>query len=56
LEEELRRKVLYVVKRQQEVMTEEAGVQSSLTDEEIKEYVEQAIEQIKNRKQNKGML
>jgi hypothetical protein len=37
-------------------MTEEAGVQSSLTDEEIKEYVEQAIEQIKNTKQNKEML
>jgi hypothetical protein len=56
LEEELKRKVLYLVKRQQESMIEEAGVQSSFTDEEIKEYVEQAIEEIKNRKQNKGML
>lgn len=56
LEEELKKKVLYVVKRQKDSMTEEAGVQSSLTDEEIKEYVEQAIEQVKNRKQNKEML
>jgi hypothetical protein len=56
LEEELKRKVLYVVKRQQDSMTEEAGIQSSLTEEEIKEYVEQVIEQIKNRKQNKEML
>jgi hypothetical protein len=45
-----------VVKRQQEGMTEEAGIQSSLTDEEIKEYVEQVVQQIKKTKQNKEML
>lgn len=56
LEEELKNKVLYMVKRQKDSMIEEAGVQSSLTDEEIKEYVDQVIEQIKNRKQNKEML
>lgn len=56
LEEELKKKLLYVVKRQQDSMTEEAGIQSSLTEEEIKEYVEQVIQQIKNTKQNKEML
>ena len=56
LEEELKKKLLYVVKRQQDSMTEEAGIQSSLTEEEIKEYVEHAIQQIKNTKQNKETL
>jgi hypothetical protein len=32
-------------------MTEETGVQSSLTDDDVKEYLEQVIEEVKKEKQ-----
>lgn len=55
MEEELKKKVLYLVKIQQQSMIKEAGIQSSLTEEEIKVYVEQVIKQIKNTRQNKDV-
>jgi hypothetical protein len=31
-------------------MTEESGIQSSLTDDDVKEYLEQVIEEVKKEK------
>ena len=41
------KKVITFTKRNQDRMTEETGIQSSLTDEDMKEYLEQVIREVK---------
>jgi hypothetical protein len=47
MEEEIQKKVITFTKRNQDRMTEETGIQSSLTDEDMKEYLEQVIREVK---------
>jgi hypothetical protein len=51
MELEIQRRVLTITKQNQTRMTEETGVQSSLTDDDVKEYLEQVIEEVKKEKQ-----
>ncbi len=50
MEQEIRRRVLTLAKQNQNRMTEEAGIQFSLTDDDGKEYLEQVIEEVKKRR------
>ena len=43
MEQEIQRKVVVFTKRNQEEMMEETGIASSLTEEDVKEYLEQVI-------------
>ena len=52
MEQEIQRKVITFTKRIQDNMTEETGIQSSLTDEDMKEYLEQVIREVKSSKED----
>jgi hypothetical protein len=47
MEKELQNTVLNVVTKQQEALREQSGIESSLTGEEMKEYLEQVIQEVK---------
>jgi hypothetical protein len=46
VEQEISKRVLTVVKKNQDVLDERTGVKSSLTDEDIKEYLDEVMEEI----------
>jgi hypothetical protein len=48
MEQEIRKKVLAFTKQNQDRMTEETGIHPSLTDEDVKAYLEQVINEVKN--------
>jgi hypothetical protein len=50
MEQEIRKKVLAFTKQNQDRMTEETGIHPSLTDEDVKAYLEQVINEVKNPK------
>lgn len=47
MEQEIQAKVITAIKRNHEKMIEETGVESSLTDEDMKEYLKQVIREVK---------
>jgi hypothetical protein len=47
MEQEIQRRVLTLTKQNQLKMEEETGIHSSLTDDDLKEYLEQVIEEVK---------
>jgi ABC-type multidrug transport system fused ATPase/permease subunit len=47
MEQEIQRRVLTLTKQNQNKMEEETGIQSSLTDDDAKEYLEKVIEEVK---------
>ena len=47
MEQEIQRRVLTLTKQNQNRMAEESGIQSSLTEEDMKDYLEQVIEEVK---------
>jgi hypothetical protein len=47
MEQEIQAKVITAIKRNHEKMIEETGVESSLTDEDMKEYLKQVIKEVK---------
>jgi hypothetical protein len=47
MEQELQKRVLTIAKENSDVMTEETGVQPSLTDDEMKEYLDMVANEIK---------
>lgn len=49
MEQELQSRVLVITKKQEEAMKEETGVQSSLTEEDMKQYLEQVLQEIKRK-------
>ena len=51
MEQEIQKKVITFTKRIQDNMTEETGIRSSLTDEDMKEYLEQVIREVKKDRQ-----
>jgi hypothetical protein len=50
MEQELQKRVLTIVKKQSDNMTEETGVQPSLSENDIKQYLEEVMKEIKVRK------
>jgi hypothetical protein len=50
MEQELQKRVLTIAKENSDVMTEETGVQPSLTEDEMKEYLEMVANEIKRTK------
>jgi hypothetical protein len=46
MEQEIQKKVIELTKRNQDRMAEETGIQSSLTEEDMKEYLQQVIKEI----------
>jgi hypothetical protein len=51
MEQEIERRVLTLTKQNQNKLAEETGIQSSLTDDDVKEYLEQVIEEVKKERQ-----
>ena len=47
MEQEKQKRVLTFTKRNQERMAEETWIQCSLTDEDVKDYLEQVIREVK---------
>ena len=47
MEQEIKKRVLSFTKQNQNRMTEETGIQSSLTEEDMKQYLEQVISEVK---------
>ncbi len=47
MEQEIERRVLKVGREQQDVLSEQSGIESSLTEEDMKQYLEQVIQEIK---------
>jgi hypothetical protein len=54
MEQEIQRKVLEVVRTQQEALSEQGAVQPSLTDDDVKEYLAQVMKEIKKPSRNDG--
>jgi hypothetical protein len=52
MEQEIEKRVLALTKQNQDRMAEETGIQSSLTDDDVKEYLEQVIKEVKKRRDN----
>ena len=50
MEQEIEKRVLALTKQHQDRMAEESGIQPSLTDEDMKEYLQQVIEGGQERK------
>ena len=50
MEQEIQRRVLSVTRKTQALMTEETGIQSSLSEEDMKHYLEQVIREVKTQK------
>ncbi len=50
MEQELQKRVLTIAKENSDVMTEETGVQPSLTEDEMKEYLHMVVNEIKRTK------
>jgi hypothetical protein len=50
MEQEIQKKVIEFTKRNQERMAEETGIQPSLTDEDVKAYLEQVIKEVRKPK------
>jgi hypothetical protein len=50
MEQELQKRVLTIAKKNSDIMTEETGVQPSLSEDEMKQYLEEVIKEIKVRK------
>lgn len=47
MEQEIQKKIIDFTKRNQDRMAEETGIQSSLTEEDMKAYLQQVIEEVK---------
>jgi hypothetical protein len=54
MEQQIHRKVIEFTKQNQDKMAEETGIQSSLTEEDMKQYLEQVIREVKMQKSTTG--
>jgi hypothetical protein len=54
MEQEIQKRVLSVTKKTQELMTEETGIQSSLSEDDMKHCLEQVIREVKMQKTGPG--
>jgi hypothetical protein len=49
MQKELESRVLKIVKQQQEVLTEQTGVEPSISEDDMKEYLQVVIEEVKGK-------
>jgi transcription initiation factor IIE alpha subunit len=54
MEQELQKRVLTIAKENSDVMTEETGVQPSLTEDEMKEYLNMVVNEIRRTKHDEA--
>ena len=54
MEKEIQKRVLRLVKKQEETMVEQTGIQSSLDEHDVKEYLEQVINEVRKDHNNKN--
>ena len=52
MEREIEKKAISLTKRYQDRMTDETGIQSSYSEDDIKEYLEEVIQEVHERKTN----
>jgi hypothetical protein len=52
MEQELQKRVLTIAKKNSDIMTEETGVQPSLSEDDMKQYLEEVLKEIKVKKAN----
>jgi hypothetical protein len=50
MEQEIQQKVITFTKQNQHRMAEETGIQSSLTEEDVKDYLQQVIREVEKQK------
>jgi hypothetical protein len=50
MEQEIQKKVIDFTKRNQDRMAEATGIQSSLSEEDVKEYLQQVIREVRKQK------
>jgi hypothetical protein len=50
MEQDIQKRVLTVTRKTQELMIEETGIQSSLSEDDVKLYLQQVIEEVKKSK------
>jgi hypothetical protein len=50
MKQELQKRVLTIAKENSDIMTEETGVQPSLSEDDMKQYLEEVLKEIKVRK------
>lgn len=50
MESEIRNRVLKITKEQADILTEQSGVDSALSDDDISQYMQQVMDEIKNKK------
>ena len=50
MEQEIEKRVIVLTKQNQDRMTEESGIQPSLTEADMKEYLQQVIDEVKKRR------
>jgi hypothetical protein len=50
MEQEIQKRVIALTKQHQDEMAEQTGVESSLTENDVKEYLDQVIEEVKKRR------
>jgi hypothetical protein len=55
MEQELQKRVLTIAKENSDIMTEETGVQPSLTEDEVKEYLNMVVNEVKHTKHDDTM-
>jgi len=54
MEQQIQNRVIEIAKRNQDQMAEETGIQSSVTEDDMKQYLEQVIREVKMRKTTGG--
>jgi hypothetical protein len=52
MEQQIQNRVIEIAKRNQDTMAEETGIQSSLSEDDIKRYLEQVIREVKMQRTN----
>jgi hypothetical protein len=50
MEQEIQKRMLSVTSKTQELMTEETGIQSFLSEDDMKQFLQQVIEEVKKTK------
>jgi Tfp pilus assembly PilM family ATPase len=53
MEQEIQKRVITLTKQNQESLVEESGIQPSLTEEDMKSYLQQVIKEIQKSRQQK---
>jgi hypothetical protein len=54
MEQEIQKRVLRLAKEQEETMIEQTGIESSLDEDDMKEYLKQVINEVKKQPYNKN--